>query len=1119
MNAGSNRIAHVLAGIVLGLSSGSAALADDTELFVANASPIVTGAQPNILFIMDTSGSMDDPVLTQAAWDPNTTFSGCYDEDAIYFSTTGTKPGCSSNNYFWKSRLECDKAAGSLAGLGQYQDEFQAWRNRSGTSNDRWVDLNGNRKNRRAECKGDRGVHGDGGTGTWAADGANGPWSTNSSDEISWNQDYTIYDGNWLNWNATGGSVSVRKIDVLKNVSETLLNNVSGVNIGLMRFNRNEFSNQSGGPVIYPMTNVDTDRANMITTINALPASGWTPLSETLYEAQQYFAGRAVDMGNLNPPVLSVAGSRTGNTMTSNTYDAPVNFSCQKNYVVLITDGLPTRDTDTNGKITSLPQFGSLVGGCNGSGHGACLDDLAEYMFEYDFDSTLPGLQNVTTYTVGFDVNFALLQDTATRGGGEYRIADDAASLATQLTEIVLSILDDATTFTAPAVPVNAFNRIRNLDDVFVSLFEPSGHAHWPGNLKKYKLKGGQLVGQDLVPAVDESTGFFAAGAYSYWSAAPDGDQVRMGGAAHEQPLYTSRKLYTNIAGNNIASAANAIDTSNNPGVTDVMLGSLPGERDTVLNWARGLDVNDEDDDGLTNDTRNVMGDPLHVRPVTIIYGGTEANPDSTVYLSTNDGYMHAINAADGSELWAFVPSRLLPRLYENYLDPLTPNKRYGLDGDIRAVVLNDDFVPGISGSEKVILLFGMRRGGNAMFAMDVTDRNNPKILWEIDGNDADFADMGQTWSVANVVKISVGGTLKHVAVFGGGYDAGQDSPGYRTDAVGNAVYMVDVETGARLWSAGKDSSGQAHDLLLPKMEHSIPSEINVFDMTGNGLADRMYVGDMGGRVWRFDIVNGNGPASLVEGGVIAELGGGGNGIPAAADIRRFYAKPDIVATFPEEHAPYLSINIGSGHRAHPLDAVTDDEFYSIRDFNVFDVVDSGDYDGTVITAVKQGDLLDITNDTAPVMLPSEKGWRLTLNAASGEKVLTSSTTLRGTTFFTSFAPGGAANACTAALGSNRVYRVDILDGSPDPHPDEEDPAGSYTPDDRFKVTNQGGIAPAPTFFIIDNPDDPNDDDGDGNRCVGVDCDDPVVCIGPWCFPSGISNPYERTFWFQDETQ
>ena len=37
MNAGSNRIAHVLAGIVLGLSSGSAALADDTELFVANA--------------------------------------------------------------------------------------------------------------------------------------------------------------------------------------------------------------------------------------------------------------------------------------------------------------------------------------------------------------------------------------------------------------------------------------------------------------------------------------------------------------------------------------------------------------------------------------------------------------------------------------------------------------------------------------------------------------------------------------------------------------------------------------------------------------------------------------------------------------------------------------------------------------------------------------------------------------------------------------------------------------------------------------------------------------------------------------------------------------------------
>jgi len=1117
MKAGSTRIAHVLAGIIIGLSCSSASLADDTELFIANADPLVTGAQPNILFIIDTSGSMKDPVLTQVAWDPNTDFTGCYNKDAIYFTTTGTIPGCSTDNYFWASNFYCEAAAASLDGLGQYQDEFQAWRNRSGTANDRWVDLNGNRKNRKAECKNDGGNHGDGGAGTWAADGANGPWSSDSNDQITWNQDYTVYTGNWLNWNVTGGTISTAKIDVVKNVSAQLLNNVSGVNIGLMRFNRNEYANQSGGPIIHAMSDVDATRASMISTINALPASGWTPLSETLYEAQQYFAGRAVDMGNLDPPVISVGASRTGGSTASNTYAAPVNFACQKNYVVLLTDGLPTRDTDAENKIEALPQFNTLVGNdCTGSGSGSCLDDLAGYMHDYDFDGNLPGVQNVSTYTVGFDADFPLLLETATKGGGEYRIADDAASLATQLTEIVLSILDDATTFTAPAVPVNAFNRIRNLDDVFVSLFEPSGHAHWPGNLKKYKLQGGKLVGQDGVPAVDASTGFFTSTSHSYWSANIDGDMVRAGGAAHEQPAYASRNLYTNIAGSNLSSAGNAISVAN-AAITDVLLGSLPLERDTVINWARGLDVNDEDDDGLTNDVRHMMGDPLHVRPVTIIYGGTEAAPDSVVYLSTNDGYLHAIDADDGSELWAFVPSRLLPRLYENYLDPLTPNKRYGLDGDIRAYVANDDFIPGITGSEKVYLVFGMRRGGDAVFALDVTDRNNPKLVWEIDSNDAAYDDLGQSWSTPAIVRVNVGGSIKHVAVFGGGYDAGQDNPGYRTDSAGNAIYMVDLETGTKLWSAGKDNSGAGtHELLLPDMEHSFPSAVNVFDITGNGLADRMYVGDMGGRIWRFDIVNGEPAIDLVEGGVLAELGGGGQATaPVAADVRRFYAKTDVVANFPEEAPPYLSINIGSGHRAHPLDGVTDDEFYSVRDFAVFDVIESDSYP----TPVQRADLIDITNDTSPTLLPYDAGWRLTLNAAGGEKILTSSTTLRGTTFFTSFAPGGAANSCTAALGSNRLYRIDVTDGRPDPHPDDVDPGGNYTPEDRYTVTNQGGIAPEPTFFIVDNPDDPDDADGDGESCVGTECDDPTICIGPWCFDSGISNPYERTFWFQDETQ
>ena len=88
-------------------------------------------------------------------------------------------------------------------------------------------------------------------------------------------------------------------------------------NVGLMRFNNSE-----GGPVVYAMEDIATGRTNMTTAINALPASGWTPLSETLYEAGQYYAGRKVDYGNQQGPPNSVSSSRDpGN---ASVYNSPL---------------------------------------------------------------------------------------------------------------------------------------------------------------------------------------------------------------------------------------------------------------------------------------------------------------------------------------------------------------------------------------------------------------------------------------------------------------------------------------------------------------------------------------------------------------------------------------------------------------------------------------------------------------------------------------------------------------------------------------------------------------------------------------------------------------------------
>jgi type IV pilus assembly protein PilY1 len=739
------------------------------------------------------------------------------------------------------------------------------------------------------------------------------------------------------------------------------------------------------------------------------------------------------------------------------------------------------------------------------------MSDLAEYLHRHDLDSAMAGLQNVTTYTIGFGVDLALgdttfLQATAQKGGGTYYPADNTATLQAALTDIVLEILETSTTYSTPTAPVNAFNRMQNLNDLYVSVFAPAVRAHWPGNLKKYKLVGGQLVDANGEPAVDPDTGFFTEESRSFWSDDVDGSRAQLGGAANELPASTSRKLYTNISGNDLAANGNAVKTTNS-GITAAMLNAPDAERDNVLNWARGLDLNDEDDDGATDDVRHVMGDPLHVRPVTVIYGGTEAAPDTTLFVSTNDGYLHAVDADDGSELWAFIPTEMLGRLYDLYLNEPTSPRSYGLDGEITVYIANDDGEAGISGGEQVILLFGMRRGGNTLYAVDVTNRSSPTVLWKLSNASSGFADLGQTWSPPAVVDVNIDGTTYHAAIFGGGYDQNQDVSGYRTDTSGNAVYMVNALTGAKLWSAGKSTE---HNLRLSAMTHSIPAGIRVLDIDQDKLADRMYAGDMGGRVWRFDLHNGKPVAEFADGGVLASLGAADLVSPALADVRRFYATPDV-ARIVSGKRTYLSINIGSGHREHPLDTATTDEFYALRDYKVYDVIATASYPDAIV----REDLIDITSDLDPEIPYDAAGWRMGLDRSPGEKVLSEARTFANTVYFTSFSPGNSTDSCVPLAGLNRLYVVSVRDGSPITNLDgsTEGEGENLTVDDRFRELSQGGIAPDPTILFV-----ADDDDTSGDvTCIGESCEstDTPICVALECFDPGFPNVPRRTHWNQ----
>ena len=211
---------------------------------------------------------------------------------------------------------------------------------------------------------------------------------------------------------------------------------------------------------------------------------------------------------------------------------------------------------------------------------------------------------------------------------------------------------------------------------------------------------------------------------------------------------------------------------------------------------------------------------------------------------------------------------------------------------------------------------------------------------------------------------------------------------------------------------------------------------------------------------------------------------------------RRFYSAPDVVPVVTNSNV-YLSVNLGSGYRAHPLDVSIDDEFYSVRDFNVFRQLTNSDY----TSFHRQADLIDVTNLATPV-LDTDPGWRLGMVQDNGEKVLGQSVTFDNKTVFTSFTPVTSGSTCIPGSGRNRLYKVDVRTGGPKENLDNSIDPNNLTEDDFQEDLTQTGIAPDPVvLFPEDRPDDPI-------VCVGIECDD-----------ANFNNTPSRTFWSQAGTQ
>ena len=610
-----------------------------------------------------------------------------------------------------------------------------------------------------------------------------------------------------------------------------------------------------------------------------------------------------------------------------------------------------------------------------------------------DQSSTLANTQTITTYTIGFELGGNtnaqdFLRLLARKGNGQYFDATSPASLVAAFKQIIQQVTNSDASFSAPSVTINPNNRLETSNALYRTEFTPSDKPAWRGDVIKAVLS------------------FDNTGSPTFTD-----DATTLAGTLNA----STRNIYTYTeSSNDLTHASNAFTTGNAALTTDLLEHSATVTRAKLIDWVRGIDVQDEDGDTTTTQRKH-MGDSLHTTPALVNYTGTAQNPlpAQVLYVPTNDGLLHAFDVAANTptELFAFIPPELLPNLDTLYHNSNTDTKVYGLDGNL--VVWQN--------STHTYLYFGMRRGGHNYYALDITNPNSPQMLWTIKGGVAKstFAELGQTWSTPQLTSVMVNSVKTKVLIFAGGYDTNQDAPTdkdtentRRADSQGRAIYIVNALTGAKIWSAGPTDVG--HNLALG-LTNSIPSDVRIIDLDGNGLVDRLYMGDTGGRVWRIDIDQTNVTGS--SGYLLANFATD----DSVANTRRFYYPPSVAF----DRQRRLMVAIGSGYRAHPTETATLDRFYVFEDQDASLGPPSSNR-----SAVTEDTLGDMTGELAHT--GNQPGWFLPLSAK--EKVLAESVIFNNNVIFTTYQPNFQNNdnvSCQLSGSTPRAYMLALEDGRP----------------------------------------------------------------------------------------
>ncbi|MFM7485154.1 MAG: pilus assembly protein, partial [Burkholderiaceae bacterium] len=112
------------------------------------------------------------------------------------------------------------------------------------------------------------------------------------------------------------------------------------------------------------------------------------------------------------------------------------------------------------------------------------------------------------------------------------------------------------------------------------------------------------------------------------------------------------------------------------------------------------------------------------------------ADRPATLYLAANDGMLHAFDATSGKERWAFIPSGALAELWRLADNAFRKNFRYVLDGSPEVSICG--LAPSANcqpNDWRTILVAGIGAAGREYYARDITEADQPKLLWRINAD------------------------------------------------------------------------------------------------------------------------------------------------------------------------------------------------------------------------------------------------------------------------------------------------------------------------------------------------------------------------------------------------